>query len=155
MSDVGYTDTPYGRCPIKSIRTLATPLITSLVQEFRHLSSSASCFRELRSSFFPFPFRSLDSGDGIRIVGERELDCQGGRSVSGGGAVHSRWFLDRLAAPDVTFRPQDGIGGWGIRGQVIIPGCLSRSLRGQRWITNGKRPCALPGGGCVMREGVD
>lgn len=113
MSDVGYTDTPYGRCPIKSIRTLATPLITPLVQEFRHLSSSASCFRELRSSFFPFPFRSLDSGDGIRIVGERELDCQGGRSVNGGGAVHSRWFLDRLAAPDVTFRPQDGIGGWG------------------------------------------
>ena len=42
MSDVGYTDTPYGRCPIKSIRTLATPLITPLVQEFRHLSSSSA-----------------------------------------------------------------------------------------------------------------
>lgn len=61
-------------------------------------------------------------GDGIRLSG---------RSVSGAGAVHIRWFLERLVdAPDVTFRPQDGIGGWGIRGQVIIPGCLSRRVCG-------------------------
>lgn len=112
MSDVGYTDTPYGRCPIKSIRTLATPLITPLVQEFRHLSSS-SAFENSVLFFFLSLSDPWIRGTEFESWGERELDCQGGRSVSGGGAVHSRWFLDRLAAPDVTFRPQDGIGGWG------------------------------------------
>lgn len=163
MSDVGYTDTPYGRCPIKSIRTLATPLITPLVQEFHHLSSSSSScssssasLRELDAPFFPpwiggggriYPWtdRIVGGGDGIRLSG---------RSVSGGGAVHARWFLERLVMPrrDVSTARWDR--GWGTRGQVIIPGCLSRSLRGQRWITNGKRPCVLPRGR-VTREGVD
>lgn len=150
MSDVGYTDTPYGRCPIKSIRTLATPLITPLVQEFHHLSSSSSSsssasLRELDAPFFPpwiggggriYPWTDrIGGGDGIRLSG---------RSVSGGGAVMPR--------RDVSTARWDR--GLGTRGQVIIPGCLSRSLRGQRWITNGKRPCVLPRGR-VTREGVD
>lgn len=122
MSDVGYTDTPYGRCPIKSIRTLATPLITPLVQEFHHLSSSSSSsssssasLRELDAPFFPpwiggggriYPWtdRIVGGGDGIRLSG---------RSVSGGGAVHARWFLERLVMPrrDVsTARWDRGLG---------------------------------------------
>lgn len=155
MSDVGYTDTPYGRCPIKSIRTLATPLITPLVQEFRHLSSSSSAFENSVLLFFlslsdPWirgtEFESWGRGNWtVREVG-RSAGVE--RSIVGGfwtGSLPPTWRFDRKMG--------SGVGG--IRGQVIIPGCLSRSLRGQRWITNGKRPCALPGGGCVMREDVD
>lgn len=152
MSDVGYTDTPYGRCPIKSIRTLATPLITPLVQEFRHLSSSSAFENSVLLFSFPFPILGFEGrnsnrgGRGNWTV--REVGQGVERSIVGGfwtGSLPPTWRFDRKMG--------SGVGG--IRGQVIIPGCLSRSLRGQRWITNGKRPCALPGEGCVMREGVD
>lgn len=75
MSDVGYTDTPYGRCPIKSIRTLATPLITPLVQEFRHLSSSSAFENSVLLFSFPFPIlgfggrNSNRGGEGIGLSG--------------------------------------------------------------------------------------
>lgn len=62
--------------------------------------------------------------------GGMELDCQGGQSAGLERSISGGFWNGSVDAPDVTFRPQDGIGGWGIRGQVIIPGCLSRRVCG-------------------------